>query len=198
MNQNLCDHVPERNLMQEPKKKDSKRGGKWYEKYLPFIARSREKQIQWLINAFRKKTLSLQEITPYIKLLLEEDDPEGLLQLRENLAGLDDPVLLEMLHAADIYDTVKLLNLLPEISIEEAIIAFCKEPPPYERTPEQIIDQVFEAVHNAKPGLLEKAGSSLLHSGKAPSHFPSLYARFLEILKDQELLSTLYPKARSQ
>ena len=179
------------------KKNEKKRGGGWYEKYLPFIARSREKQIQWLIGAFRKKTLSLQEITPYIKLLLEEDDPEGLLLLQQNLTQLEDHFLLDMLRAADIYDTVKLLNLLTEVSIDAAIIALCKEPPPYERAPEQVIDQVFQAVHDVKPGLLEVAGERLLHSREAPAHFAGLYSRFLEILKDQELLSTLYPKARN-
>lgn len=183
--------------MQEPKKKERKRGGRWYEKYLPFIGRSREKQIQWLIGAFRKKTFSLPEITPYVKLLLEEDDPEGLLLLRENLAELDTPFLLDLLRAADIYDTVKLLKLLPAVSIDEAIIALSKEPPAYERAPEQVIDQVFQAVHDAQAGLLEEAGEQILHSRGRPPHFAGLYARFLEILKDQELLSTLYPKARN-
>jgi len=183
--------------MPATKKKERKRGGRWYEKYLPFIARSREKQIQWLIGAFRKRTLSRQEITPYVKLLLEEDDPEGLLLLREYLAGLDVAFLLELLRAADIYDTIKLLRLLPEVSIDEAIIALCKEPPPYEPAPEQVVDQVFQAVHDAKTGLLQEAGGKLLHSREAPAHFAGLYVRFLEILKDQELLSTLYPKARN-
>lgn len=184
-------------MMQQTKKRERKRGGGWYEKYLPFIARSPERQIQWLIGAFKKKTLSHQEIAPYIKLLLEEDDPEGLLLLRENLAALDGSFLLDMLRAADIYDTIKLLHLLPVVSLDEAMISLCKEPPPYERTPEQIVYQVFEAVHDAKAGLLQEAGTRLLHSESAPAHFASLYARFLEILKDQELLSTLYPKAKN-
>ena len=179
------------------KNKVKKRGGRWYEKYLPFIARSREKQIQWLIGAFRKGTLTMQEMTPYVKLLLEEDDPDGLLRLREQLARQDGVFLLDLLQAADIYDTVKLLRLLPAVTAQAAIVALCKEPPPYERTPEQVIDQVFQAVHDAKAGLLEEAGEKLLHSRDAPAHFPGLYARFLEILKDQELLSTLYPKARN-
>ena len=179
------------------KKKEKRRGGKWYEKYLPFIARSRERQIAWLIGAFKKKTLSLQEITPYVKLLLEEDDPEDLMLLQENLAELDASFLLDLLRAADIYDTVKVLTLLPDVSLEQAVVALCKEPPPYERSPEQVIDRVFEAVHNAGAGLLEEAATKLLQSDGPPAHFNSSYARFREILKDQQFLSTLYPKARN-
>ena len=183
--------------MQEKKKQKKRRSGKWYEKYLPFIARSRERQIQWLIGAFRKKTLSLQEITPYVKLLLEEDDPEGLVVLRKNLAELDSSFLKDMLRAADIYDTVKILALLPEVSREQAVIALSKEPPPYESAPEQVVDRLFQSVHAADAELLKEVAAMLLQSDRAPAHFEGSYTRFLEILRDQEFLSTLYPRARN-
>ena len=132
-----------------------------------------------------------------MKLLLEEDDPEELLVLREKLAAADDLFLLDLLGAADIYDTVKILTLLPEVSKELAVVALCKAPPPYEPSPELIIDRLFQTVHSAKAGLLEEAAALLLQSTQVPAHFASSFARFREILKDQEFLSTLFPKARN-
>jgi len=181
----------------EIKKNDKKRAGRWYEKYLPFIARSRKKQIEWLTNCFRKKTLSFGEITPYVKLLLEEDDPEGEENLRELLEELPKYVLTDLLSAADIYDAAKLLEILPEITVEHAVIALKKTPPPYEPAPQSIIDRIFQVLHEKSDELLASGANQLSRSDEAPEHFVASYRRFQEILKDQEFLSTLYPKARN-
>ena len=178
------------------KKNEKKKTGRWYEKYLPFIARSRERQIAWLIGKLRRKSLSYQEITPYIKLLLEEDDPEGLLHLRELLSQLSDSVLGEMLQAADIYDTPKFLDLMPRVAVEHAVIAMSKTPPPYERSPADAIDRIFEVIHRDSDELLEQGAIRLRQSGLAPPHFEESFLHFQEALRDQQFLSTLYPKAR--
>jgi len=182
--------------MKAVKKSEMKKAGHWYEKYLPFIARSPEKQIEWIAAKLRKKTLSYQEITPYVKLLLEEDDPEGLQNLRLFFARLQDPLLAELLFAADIYDTPKLLGLIPTVTIEHAVIAMGKTPPPYESSPAMAIDKVFETLHGVSDSLLKEGAGRLRQSGNAPPHFEESFRRFQEVLKDQEFLTTLYPKAR--
>ena len=177
--------------------KAKKKKGSWYEKYLPFIARGRERQIDWLIGKFKKKILSYEEITPYVKLLLEEDDPEGEQHLRELLSDLPDGVLGEMLRAADIYDTPKLLQLMPRITVDHAAIAMCKTPPPYERSPVMVIDRIFQIIHEVSGDLLRKGAARLRERKEIPAHFEESISRFEEVLKDQEFLSTLYPKARN-
>ena len=42
-----------------------RRQTKWYEKYLPFVAKSPEMQIEWLEQVARKNSLTLPEVTPY-------------------------------------------------------------------------------------------------------------------------------------
>lgn len=172
-----------------------RRKPRWFEKYLPFIARSPEKRLEWLRSVFRRKVLSREEITPYIRLLLDVEE-EDLEHLRDLFLPLDKEVVDVMLHAADIDDLPKLLGLIPHPSVKQAVIALAKAPPSYEEAPNLLLDRVFKAVHDRSEGLLEEAAASLLRSGEVPPHFPAAYERFQEILADQRILTSLYPKAR--
>ncbi len=173
------------------------RKGKWYEKYLPFVARSTEKQVEWLLGALRKKTLSSREITPYIKLLLEDDDPEVRLRLRELLEKVGESDWCAMLRAADIYDLPVLIGLMPGVTVEQARLILEKAPPAYEENGEQVLHRVYETLHDRTPENFQQAANGLLASDEAPEHFAAAHERFMEVLRDREFLSTLFPKARS-
>ena len=75
---------------------------KWYEKYLPFVARSPEMQLRWLESAFRKGVLTPREITPYIKLFMAPDGEANPARVRGLLHSLSGAAIEKMLGAADI------------------------------------------------------------------------------------------------
>lgn len=170
--------------------------GRWYEKYFPFVARSQERQIEWLIAASRKKTLTAEDLTPYVRLLMAEGDVEKIEHLREIFSHLEVGDFESLLIAADIYDAPKILRLMPSVSVRHATIALAKEPPPYESQAGIVIDRVYQVLHEISESLLRQAADQLLTSGNAPSHFVSSYERFKEVLQDQEFLSALYPRAK--
>ena len=169
---------------------------KWYEKYLPFVARGPEMQIEWLASAFRKKILTHEEITPYIKLLLSDLSEEHTEQLEEIFTVLESTVVEQMVLAADIYDTPKLFSLIHDPTVAQAVIALLKAPPSYEASPLLLLDKVYQSIHEASDGLLEEAATKLGSRNTVPKHFEEAYARYQEILEDQRVLSSLYPKAR--
>ncbi len=168
---------------------------KWYEKYLPFVAQSQRMQVEWLVGTIRKGTLHLDEITPYVRLLLAEEQGEEGETLVDFLKNLDGEVLCRMVQAADIYDVAKLMRLVPSPTVEQAVVALGKEPPPYEKNPEMILDKVFQAIHDRSETLFEKAALELKKRDDAPAHFEDAYERFEEILADERILSAMYPKA---
>lgn len=170
---------------------------RWYEKYLPFVAKSPEVQIKWLTSAFKKGNLTSEEIAPYVRLILTdmENDEEKQQQLVELFNRLDSQILEKFFKAADIYDVSKLFSLIRQPTIQQAIIALRKSPPPYEKTPQLVLDGVFKAIYDKSATLLEKAATTLKSSREIPEHFEAAYERFQEIVEDEKLLSALYPKA---
>jgi hypothetical protein len=167
----------------------------WYEKYIPFVARSPEMQIRWLEAAFRKGTLTHQDITPYINLLMAPDGEEHLDLLRDLFRDLD-PVLLEnMLAAADIYDAPGLFRLISQPLPAHALLVITKRPPLYEKSPQQVMDRAFQAVFDRSEELLAEAAARAQAQGAGGPHFQEAYERFKEIKEDEKLLSALYPKA---
>lgn len=169
---------------------------RWYDAYVPFVARSVESQVAWLLAAFQKEILTHQEITPYIRLLLTEDTPGKFDDLPRLFQQLDEKVLAKMLMAADIYDTPTLFTFMPRPTVHHALIALGKCPAPYEKNPQPFIHKVFQAIYDSSESLLEEAVSAFRLQGEAPGHFEAAYERFCEVIEDQKLLSSLYPKAR--
>lgn len=168
----------------------------WHEKYLPFVARSPEMQVEWIVAALRKGLLSDAEITPYIRILLSEVGSEKNSLLIELLNGLDEKMQDRMLAASDIYDAPRLLHMIRNPTELHAVTILQKTVPPYEKKQHFVLDKVFQSVYDISPELLEKAAKQLLGSGKAPAHFVKEYERFQEIKEDEKILSALYPKAR--
>ena len=175
--------------------RDTAQKRQWYEKYLPFVARSPEMQVRWLESAFRKGTLTHQEITPYINLLMAPDGEEHLELLRSLLGNLDAPMLENMLSSADIYDAPSLFRLISRPELAQAVLIITKIPPPYEKTPQQVMDKVFQAVYDRSEDLLARAAERVMADPASPPHFQEAYERFKEIKEDEKLLSALYPKA---
>ena len=188
--------------------------GQWHEKYLPFVAKSPEMQVEWLVNHLARlkrardkgKTgiLSREEITPYIKLLLDDVSAVGGVKgsagndnkLRELLGNIDEDELLLMIRCTDIYDIPSLFGLLAEVSQEQAIMAIKKVPPLFEKNPLMVLDRVFHAIKEKSIALLENSATGVLASDDAPENFAANYERFREIMMDEHILSLLYPKAR--
>jgi hypothetical protein len=169
---------------------------KWYEKYLPFVAKSPWMQIDWLITVFRKGSLSHEEVTPYIRLLLADgQDDQAILAIFKTL---EEGVLTEMLKAADIYDTPKLFRLIPRPNLAQAGLALGKTPPAYEKSPVQVRDKIFRAVYDSSEELLKRAVEDMKERGEMSAEFEEAYELFNEILMDAKILSSLYPKAKLQ
>jgi len=175
-----------------------KGGKKWLERYMPFVARSPEMQVEWLTQALRKGVLTSAEITPYVRLLLESEEPEIKSRVSEALRELTPAMIEQLLEAADIYDTPKLLALLPQCTLGQLMAALGKEAPPYEQKPRLVRDRLFYAVYSRAPELFAQAVAGLQTQGLAPPGFAGAHARFLELLEDEKLLSALYPKAKAK
>ena len=187
---------------------------KWHENYLPFVAKSPEMQIEWLVNHLARHgragteeksgILSREEIKPYIKLLLEDVNAVGGAdeaggkddRLRRLLANIGEDELLLMIECADIYDIPRLFGFLSEVTERQAIMALKKEPPLFEKKPLMVIDRVFHVIKEKSTELLEVSAQGVLASDDAPENFAANYERFREIMMDEHVLSLLYPKAR--
>lgn len=170
---------------------------KWYDKYLPFVARSPEMQLEWLVSVLKKESLSFQEVTPYIRLFLTDDKEEKLEILMGLISTLSEDVLDKFISAADIYDVPQVFAMISRPTIKQGVLALSKEPPPYEKNIQAVLDKLFWALHNHSEEYLAQASETLLESGAAPSYFGKEYARFIEIVEDEKILSALYPKARA-
>lgn len=169
---------------------------RWYQKYLPFVARSPEMQIEWLVDAFNKKKLTRKELAPYLHLLLEDDHNSDFDHLKTLFQDLDKQFLDDLLVTVDIYDTPKMFRLLPEPALQQAVIALKKHLPPYEKKPQKVMDEVFFAVNERAGKLLQWAAGSLLAKGEVASHFQKNYERFLELLHDENFLISIYPNTK--
>lgn len=173
-----------------------KSGPRWLERYIPFVARSPEKQVEWLAQTLPREVLTYAEITPYVRLLLENDDEEVKQRLAAALASMGPELREQLVVAADIYDTPKLLALLPECTVRQVMAALRKEPPPYEHHPRLVRDRLFYAVYTRAQTLFLSAVERLRQERLAPEGFEEAYSRFQELLEDEKLLSDLYPRAR--
>ena len=170
---------------------------KWYDKYLPFVARSPKMQLEWLQAAFKRKTLSFQEITPYIKLFLTDEKDEKRELLFFLLSQLPEKDLDTLVRATDIYDLPKLMSLLHKPTINQAMLALKTLPPPYEKNIQPLLNKIFRVLHEYSEEFFQQACETLLQNGEAPDYFEKEYVRFKEIIEDEKILSALYPKARS-
>lgn len=168
---------------------------KWYEKCLPFVARSPEMQLRWLENAFQKGVLAPYEIRPYIKLFMAPDGEENLVQARALLYSLSDSVFEQMLAAADIYDVPGLFRCFAEPKVSHAVVAITKEPPSYEKAPQLVVDKILQAVYDCSEELLTQAAEKVAENKIKSAYFQEAYEKFKEIKEDEKLLSALYPKA---
>ena len=188
-------------------------GRKWYEKYLPFVAKSQEMQLEWLVDKLsrlrnsvdKEKTglLSCEELKPYISLLLEGNlggKELGVVVVAGDVLGVllgnvKESDLLLMVECAEIYDVPRLFSLLSRISKEQAVLAMKKVPPLYEKKPLLVIDRVFHAIKEKSTELLENAAAEIMGSADAPTDFVDNYERFRGVMMDEQILSILYPKA---
>lgn len=190
-------------------------GKKWYEIYLPFVAKSSAIQAEWLATELSRMrlsegkeiggVLSKEEIRPYIRLFLENCDIgsggwTGEIGADERMVALLDGMgkenLLLIIECAEIYDIPKLFKLLRHPTREQAVIALKKVPPPYEKNPLLIIDRVFHALREKSVKQLEEAATWVLSGSDKPADFAGNYERFREIMMDEHLLGLLYPKAK--
>lgn len=168
---------------------------------LPFVARSPELQVEWLVGEFQKGVLSDREIAPYVHLLVSEyvakkERGECTDELREVFGRLPREIVVAMVRCVEIYDIPDLLELIQTLTVEDAILLLKKEPPPYEKKSLLLLDRVFQAVNGCGDHLLERAARKMADDGDAPGHFASAYERFREILIDEKILTLLYPQAK--
>jgi len=189
-------------------------GRKWHKKYLPFVAKSPDTQVEWLVVklvALRKLgdrdksgILTREELVPYIRILLANvSEGRGTEELSADddhlgffLEEISDENLLLMIECAEIYDVPKLFRILKGISVKQAVVAMKKVPPPFEKNPLLIMDRVFHSIREKSAELLEEAAKEVLASDDAPKNFVANYKRFREIVMDEKILSVMYPKAR--
>ncbi len=170
---------------------------------LPFVARSPELQVAWLVGEFRRGVLNDREMAPYMHLLVSgyvarkgRGDGECVEALRHIFASLSREVLVAMVRCTEIYDIPELLELVRELTVDDAVLVLKKVPPPYEKRSLFLLDRVFQAVNGCGDHLLERAGEKMSENGDAPAHFVSAYERFQEILIDEKILTSLYPQAQ--
>ena len=168
---------------------------------LPFVARSPERQVEWLVAELRKGVLTDKEIAPYMHLLVSEyvarkERGEGADEWQEIFARLPREIAVAMIRCVEIYDVPGLLELIKELTVEDAVLVLRKVPPPYEKKSLLLLDRVFQAVNSCGDHLLERAAQKMALEGEAPAHFPGAYKRFQEILIDEKILTALYPQAK--
>lgn len=169
---------------------------------LPFVARSPEMQVAWLVGEFRKGALSDRELAPYLHLLVSEHVARGergeeVDDLRELFATLPREIVAAMIRSVEIYDIPGLLELVRGLTVEDAVLLLKKVPPPYEKKSLFLLDRVFQAVNGCGDHLLDRAARKMELDGDAPGHFASAYERFREILVDEKILTLLYPQAKA-
>ena len=97
----------------EVKKKEGPKR-RWYQKYLPFIARSPEMQVEWLVNECQRKNLAREELTPYIRLLFSDENIASEDELQRLLADISPEMQKEFVDIADICKQAKRGKVSPE------------------------------------------------------------------------------------
>lgn len=175
---------------------------------IPFVARSPEMKLDWLVGVVKKKSLTCSEISPYMSLLLSEyqevvqyslAEVEGTETFSSLFDNIERKILRKMVECTDLYDIQILLELVPDLEVEDAVVILKKVPPPYEPKPQVIIDKLFQAVYDkTSEKLLEAAAESIMTGENVPLHFVDSYQRFKEMRKDEQVLSSLFPQASGQ
>lgn len=171
---------------------------------LPFVARSPEMKVAWLVEVFNNESLTLEELAPYMHILLSEYArfAEGLSYdvasdtLKQVFSKLNRSIVAGMIQCVEIYDLPVLIALIDDLSVDEAILALQKKPPVYEKKSLLVIDKVFQAVNESRVGLLQQAAKKMEDDGNVPDHFLASYERFKEILHDEKILISLYPQVK--
>ncbi|MBU0680257.1 MAG: hypothetical protein KKD73_02435 [Proteobacteria bacterium] len=179
----------------EPKTKEMSRR-RWYQNYLPFIARSPEMQVEWLVTECRRRNLSHGELTPYVRLLFSEENVENEEELRVVLAGLDPEMQEEFLQVADIYDVPRIIRLIAELNENLVVLALTKKMPPYEMKPQKVMDRILNAINDRSESLLRRVATMIIDNGAAPNHFSENYERFRAILADKEFIRSQWPNTK--
>ncbi len=179
----------------EPPKKESRKR-RWYQNYLPFIVRSPQMQVEWLVAECQRNNLAREELTPYIRLLFSEDNVANEDELRSILLKVPVQMQEEFLRIADIYDVAKIVRLVPELNELLVEIALTKELPPYETKPQKIMDGVLNAINDRSGDLLVQVAEKIMGNGSAPNHFAENYERFRAILEDKEFIRSQWPNAK--
>ena len=168
---------------------------------LPFVARSPELQVAWLVGEFRRGILGDRELAPYVHLLVSgyvgrRERGEDAEELHVVFARLSREIIVAMVRCVEIYDVPDLLELIRELTVEDAVLVLKKAPPPYEKKFLLLLDRVFQAVNGCGDHLLERAAQKMVCDGDTPGHFTGAYERFREILIDEKILISLYPHAK--
>jgi len=193
---------------------DQERGERWFERCLPFVARASEARLRWLVAAAerigreRGGALAPEELAAYIRIFLGNESmrvndyhrrgfsvPEEVAGLAPLFAGVAPETVTVLVRCADIYDVPDLFALICSPTVEQAEVALRKEPPAYEKNPARIVDRVFHAVFRKSPALLEEAAARISASADAPAGFAASHERFMEIVRDEEILGELFPRA---
>ncbi len=169
-----------------------KRNKKWYESYLPFIAKPPELQVSWLVHNCRQQKLALAELTPYLRLLLSVENVETDEELQLLLLMIDESSVSCFLEIVDIYDLPRLIKSLPTIDIPHALHALGKDIPCYEKNIQKLVDQVFYAINNRSAKVFKEI-AVLPEKGGMAAHFRNNIERFQKILDDEAFLRSMYP-----
>lgn len=175
---------------------------------IPFVARSPEMKLDWLVGVIKKRSLTGTEISPYMSLLLSEyqevmhyslEGVEEMANLSGLFAALERNILRKMIEYTDFYEIPVLLELVPDLCVEDAVLILKKVPPPYEKKPQVVVDKLFQVAYDkTSEDLLEEAAETIMKSGDVPLHFADSFQRFKEIREDEKVLSSLFPQAGGQ
>lgn len=179
----------------EPQKKE-KRQRRWYQKYLPFIARSPEMQVEWIVEECRRNKLTREELTPYIRLLFSEENVANEEELLGLLTGISSEMQEDFLRVADVYDVPRIIRFIPELNEVLVEIALCKDLPSYETKPQKVMDRVLNAINDRSENLLALVADMIMENRSAPSHFAENYERFRAILEDKEFIRSQWSNAK--
>ncbi len=193
-------------------------GEKWFERYLPFVARGPEARVRWLVNAIsrflrdrqdgRGDTMSPDEMGAYIRILLGNESlgiadyhrrgfavSEEVERIAPFFKDIPSDIVEAMVRCADIYDVPDLFRLISSPTRGQVEMALRKVPPAYEKSPARIVDRVFHAVYRQSPLLLEEVAAEISDDPDAPEGFVEAHERFMEIIKDEQILGELFPRA---
>jgi len=172
----------------------------------PFVSQDPQMKLDWLTAVIKKRRLSVAEIAPYTRLLVL-DYKDALTSTRPGnktgedfvnlFKGIDRQVIRAMLESCDLRDIPDLLDIIPDLVLDDVVVVLTKQPFPYEKKKKIMVDRVFHAVYERTSGeMLERAAARIMESSPNAANFAKAYQRFKDIKEDENILSALYPQAR--